>query len=121
MLKDDGTGRCMMQYTVTGRIRRIPLPKMGTSRKGIDWKIGSLVMEVTEDDVQGSAELYLVTFDEMLTEQIDVIGVGKDVKVTFHIETRSYYDSYKVSCILDAIEGLSEAENFLYNTKKKRE
>mgnify|MGYP002524082196 CR=1 FL=1 len=119
MLKTDSTGRSVLQYTVTGRIRRLPLPTSGTSKKGFEWKRGSVVIEVMEDGVEGSAELYLVTFDEFLIEELEMIGIGKNVKATFHIDVRSYYDSYNVSCILDAIEGLSESESFLYNTKKK--
>lgn len=119
MLKTDSTGRSVLQYTVTGRIRRLPLPKSGISKKGVEWKMGSAVIEVTEEGVDGSAELYLVTFDEFLIEQLELIGVGKNVKATFHIDVRSYYDSYNVSCILDAIEGCTDGENRLYNTKKK--
>lgn len=119
MLKTDSTGRSVLQYTVTGRIRRLPLPKTGTSRKGFEWKMGSAVLEVTEEGVEGSAELYLVTFDEFLIEELEMIGIGKNVKATFHIDVRSFYDSYNVSCILDAIEGCTDGENRLYNTKKK--
>lgn len=119
MLKTDSTGRSVLQYTVTGRIRRLPLPKSGISKKGIEWKMGSAVLEVMEEGVEGSAELYLVTFDEFLIEELDMIGIGKNVKATFHIDVRSYYDSYNVSCILDAIEGCTDGENRLYNTKKK--
>lgn len=119
MLKTDNTGRSVLQYTVTGKIRRIPLPKSGTSRKGFEWKMGSVVLEVTEEGVEGSAELYLVTFDEFLIEELEMIGIGKNVKATFHIDVRSYYDSYKVSLILDAIDGCTDGESFLYNVKKK--
>lgn len=119
MLKTDSTGRSVLQYTVTGRIRRLPLPKSGISKKGMEWKMGSAVLEAIEEGVEGSAELYLVTFDEFLIEELEMIGVGKNVKATFHIDVRSYYDSYNVSCILDAIEGCTEGESFLYNTKKK--
>lgn len=119
MLKTDSTGRSVLQYTVTGRIRRLPLPKSGVSKRGIEWKMGSAVIEVMEEGVDGSAELYLVSFDEFLIEQLELIGVGKNVKATFHIDVRSYYDSYNVSCILDAIEGCTDGENRLYNTKKK--
>ena len=119
MLKTDSTGRSVLQYTVTGRIRRIPLPKSGISKKGVAWQMGSVVLEVMEEGVDGSAELYMVTFDEYLIEELDMIGIGKNVKATFHIDVRSYYDSYNVSCILDAIEGCTDGESFLYNTKKK--
>lgn len=119
MLKTDSTGRSVLQYTVTGRIRRLPLPKSGVSKKGNEWKMGSVVLEVMEEGVEGSAELYLVTFDEFLIEELDMIGIGKNVKATFHIDVRSYYDSYNVSCILDAIEGCTDGESFLYKTKKK--
>lgn len=119
MLKADSTGRSVLQYTVTGRIRRLPLPKSGVSKKGVAWHMGSAVIEVMEEGVAGSAELYLVTFDDFLIEELEMIGVGKNVKATFHIDVRSYYESYNVSCILDAIEGMTMEESFLYNTKKK--
>lgn len=119
MLKTDSTGRSVLQYTVTGRIRRLPLPKSGISKKGVAWKMGSAVIEVMEEGVEGSAELYCVSFDEFLIEELEMLGVGKNVKATFHIDVRSYYDSYNVSCILDAIEGCTDGENRLYNTKKK--
>lgn len=119
MLKTDSTGRSVLQYTVTGRIRRLPLPKSGVSKRGIEWKMGAVVIEVMEEGVDGSAELYCVSFDEFLIEELEMIGVGKNVKATFHIDVRSYYDSYNVSCILDAIEGCTDGENRLYNTKKK--
>lgn len=119
MLKTDSTGRSVLQYTVTGRIRRLPLPKSGISKKGVAWKMGSVVLEVMEEGVEGSAELYCVSFDEFLIEELEMLGVGKNVKATFHIDVRSYYDSYNVSCILDAIEGCTAGEDRLYNTKKK--
>lgn len=119
MLKTDSTGRSVLQYTVTGKIRRLFEPKSGKSQRGFEWTLGKVVLEVSEDGVDGSAELYCVTFDNFLIEQLELIGVGKKVKATFHIDVRSYYDSYNVSCILDAIEGCTEAESFLYNTKKK--
>ena len=119
MLKTDSTGRSVLQYTVTGKIRRLPLPKSGISKKGIEWKMGSAGLEVMEEGVEGSAELYCVTFDEFLIEELELIGIGKNVKATFHIDVRSYYDSYNVSCILDAIEGMTDSESLLYNTKKQ--
>lgn len=119
MLKADSTGRSVLQYTVTGRIRRLPLPKSGISKKGVEWHMGSAVIEVMEEGVAGSAELYLVTFDDFLIEQLELIGVGKNVKATFHIDVRSYYESYNVSCILDAIEGMTMAESYIYNTTSK--
>lgn len=96
------------------------MERRGKSARGHEWVLGSVLLEVFDpEDRSGSARLVLVTFDEMLIEQMNTIGVGKDVKVRWHVDVRDSFDNYKVSLILDSIEGLSEAENFLYNTKKK--
>ena len=119
MLKVDDTGRGVLQYEVQGVIRRIPLERRGNTKKGVPWVLGSMLMEVGEEGVNGSAQLYLVTFDEYLIETINTIGVGKQVKVKFHVETRERYDSYSVSAILDEIEMLTEGENFVIGKGRK--
>lgn len=119
MLKIDETGRGVLQYEVQGVIRRIPLERRGNTKKGVPWVLGSMLMEVGEEGVNGSAQLYLVTFDEYLIETINTIGVGKPVKVKFHVETRERYDSYSVSAILDEIEMLTEGENFVIGKRRK--
>lgn len=121
MIKTDETGRSFLSYESTGRITRIPMEKRGKSAKNHEWVLGSILLEVfdPEDRKNGSARLCLITFDEMLIEQMNTIGVGKDVKVRWHVDVRDNFDNYKVSLVLDEIEGLSEGENFLYNTKKK--
>lgn len=121
MIKTDETGRSFLSYNSMGRIARIPMEKRGKSAKNHEWVLGSILLEVfdPEDRQNGSARLCLITFDEMLIEQMNTIGVGKDVKVRWHVDVRDNFDNYKVSLVLDSIEGLSESENFLYNTKKK--
>lgn len=120
MIKTDETGRSFLSYESTGRIARLPMERRGKSARGHEWVLGSILLEVfDEENRSGSARLCLVTFDEMLIEQMNTIGVGKDVKVRWHVDVRDNFDNYKVSLILDEIEGLSDGENFLYNTKKK--
>lgn len=117
MLKTDERGGAVLQYTVTGRIRRIPLPKCGTSKKG-EWRMASVFLECFEEGVNGSAQLYLVTFDDYLGETLENLGVGKDVKATFHIEVREKFDNCSISLMLDSIELLTAGENFILNGKK---
>ena len=119
MINTDETGRSFLSYESTGRIARIPMERRGKSARGHEWVLGSILLEVFDEERNGSARLVLVTFDEILIEQMNTIGVGKDVKVRWHVEVRDSFDNYKVSLVLDSIEGLSEGENFLYNTKKK--
>jgi len=123
MIKTDETGRSFLSYKSMGRIARIPMEKRGKSAKGHEWVLGSILIEVFDpDDRQnGSARLCLVTFDEMLIEQMNTIGVGKDVKVRWHVDVRDAFDNYKVSLVLDEIEFLTEGENFMLNKKKKEE
>ena len=119
MIKTDETGRSFLSYESTGRIARLPMERRGKSARGHEWVLGSILLEVFDEERNGSARLVLVTFDEILIEQMNTIGVGKDVKVRWHVDVRDNFDNYKVSLVLDSIEGLSESENFLYNTKKK--
>lgn len=85
--------------------------------------MGSILLEVfdPEDRQNGSARLCLITFDEMLIEQMNTIGVGKDVKVRWHVDVRDAFDNYKVSLILDEIEFLTEGENFVLGNGKRGE
>ena len=120
MIKTDETGRSFLSYESTGRIARLPMERRGKSARGHEWVLGSVLLEVYDEEKKnGSARLCLLTFDEILIEQMNTIGVGKDVKVRWHVDVRDNFDNYKVSLVLDSIEGLSESENFLYNTKKK--
>lgn len=121
MIASDGLGKCSLQYEVTGRIRRIMLPKSGVTKRGMPWSMGGMLMEVSESESEGSARLFLVTFDEYLIEQMELIGVGKDVRVMFHIDVKERYDNYSVSCILDSIGGITEGESFLYGQGKGKE
>ena len=119
MIKTDETGRHLMCFETNAIIRRLPMERRGTARSGREWVMGSVVIEAFEDAECESALLYLITWQEEMIETLNILGVGKKCKVKFHIECREYYDSYKTSLMLDSIEGLSESENFLYNTKKK--
>ena len=118
MLKDDGTGRLLMQQTVSGVTRRIPLEKTGVSKKGVEWTLGGVLIEASEEGFNGSVPLFFSTFDSELIEVINRIGIGKEVVVTFHIESSAYYDNYRTNLVLDSIEGKTENENFLYGIKK---
>ena len=119
MIKTDETGRSFLSYESTGRIARIPMERRGKSARGHEWVLGSILLEVFDEERNGSARLVLTTFDEMLIEQMNTIGVGKDVKVRWHVDVRDNFDNYKVSLMLDSIDGISDGESFLYNTKKK--
>ena len=121
MIKDDGNGRYVLQYEIEGVIRRLPLEKRGTSKAGREWVMGQVLLEVSEEGVDGSAQLHLITWSEEMVEMLNRIGVGKDVVVTFHIECSAYYDNYRTNLVLDSIEGKNEAENFLYGINKKGE
>lgn len=123
MIKTDETGRSFLSYESTGRIARIPMERRGKSARGHEWVLGSVLLEVfdPEDRKNGSARLCLMSFDEMLIEQMNTIGVGKDVKVRWHVDVRDNFDNYKVSLVLDEIEFLTEGENFMLNKKKKEE
>ena len=118
MIKTDSTGNSVLSYEITGKIARIPLEKRGVSKRGVEWVLGSCLLEVYDENGDGSARLFAVTFDDELIETLNVIGVGKIVKVRFHIDVRDYFDSYKTSIILDSIEGLTDAETYIY--KKNR-
>ena len=119
MIKEGKDGRLLMQQTVSGVVRRIPLEKTGISKKGVEWTLGGVLIEASEEGFDGSVPLFFSTFDSELIELINRIGVGKDVVVTFHIECSAYYDNYRTNLVLDSIEGKSDAENFIYGIKKK--
>ena len=121
MIKDDGNGRLLMQQTVSGVVRRIPLTRNGISKRGVEWELGGVLIEASEEGFNGSVPLFLSTFDTELIELINRIGVGKEVVVTFHIECSAYYDNYRTNLVLDSIEGKNENENFLYGINKKGE
>lgn len=121
MIKDDGTGRLLMQHTVSGVVRRIPLERNGVSKKGVEWTLGGVLVECTEEGFNGSVPLFFSTFDTELIELINRMGVGKEVVVTFHIECSAYYDNYRTNLVLDSIEGKNENENFFLGISKKGE
>ena len=121
MIKDDGNGRLLMQHTVSGVVRRIPLERTGTSKRGVEWTLGGVLIEASEEGFNGSVPLFFSTFDPELIELINRIGVGKEVVVTFHIECSAYYDNYRTNLVLDSIEGRNSSENFIYGITKKGE
>lgn len=118
MIQTDETGNSVLSYEVTGKITRIPLERRGTTKKGIEWVLGSCLLEVYDEEKRNSARLFLVTFNEELIETLNVLGVGKNVKARYHIDVRDRYDGYSVSLILDGIEMLTESENFLIGNRK---
>ena len=118
MIKDDRNGRYVLQYEVEGVIRRLPLERRGVSKAGREWTMGQVLLEVSEEGVDGSAQLHLITWSEEMVEMLNRIGVGKRVKSTFHVECKEYFDNYKTSLILDGIEMLSDGENYLIGKKK---
>ena len=118
MINVDSTGKGVLQFVSEGVIRRIPLERTGMTKHGIPWTIGGCLLEVGEEGVEGSAMLYLVTFDTEKIETINMLGVGKKVRVKYHIETKDYFDGYRVSVILDEICLPTEAENFLVGNRK---
>lgn len=120
MINTDSTGRPLLQYDIVGEIRRIPIERRGTSASGHEWVLGGVLLEVFEEGGNGgSVPLYLTTWQEDIVETVNRIGVGKRVRVRYHIETREYHDSYRVSAIVDSIGGMDEGEDFLYGTKRK--
>lgn len=119
MIKTDETGRSFLSFENTGRIARIPMERRGKSARGHEWVLGSILLEVFDEERNGSARLVLMTFDEMLIEQMNTIGVGKDVKVRWHVDVRDNFDNYKTSLMLDSIEGMTMAESYIYNIKSK--
>jgi len=120
MIREEN-GKSVLSYEISGIIRRIPLEKRGVARTGREWVLGSVLLEVTEDGAESSAQLFLNTWDEIMVETLNRIGVGKQVRVRYHIECREYFDSYKTNLILDSIQGLSENEDFIYGINKKGE
>ena len=121
MIKEGKNGMLMMQHTVSGVVRRIPLTRNGISKRGVEWELGGVLIEASEEGFNGSVPLFFSTFDTELIELINRIGVGKEVVVTFHIECSAYYDNYRTNLVLDSIEGKNEAENFIYGINKKGE
>lgn len=119
MIKQDNIGKYLLTYENNAVIRRIPLPKMGVSKTGKEWNMGSVLLEAYDEDESASAELFLIYWNnELMTEQIERLGCGKRVKVKWHIETKAYFDNYQTSLVLDEIDMLTDGENFLIGKKK---
>ena len=118
MIKEEN-GKRILQYEVNAITRRIPIEKRGISQNGKEWLLATLFVEVYEGNEMDSVELMLTTFSEEMYETVTRIGVGKDVKIKFHIDTWQRNGRYSISCVLDSIEGKNEAENFIYGINSK--
>lgn len=121
MIEKDNTGKYLLTFTTNATIRRLPIPRYGTAKSGKEWSMGSVLVEAYEEDESASAQLYLITWDSLMIEQLERLGVGKKVVIQFHIECSAYYDNYRTNLVLDSIEGKTENENFLYGITKKGE
>ena len=104
MITEDNTGKRVLSFECTGVIRRIPIEKRGTSKRGIEWTLGGVLLEVSEDGVEGSAPLYLTAWGDEFVEEINNLGVGKKVDVKYHIETKEAYDRFRTDVVLDSIQ-----------------
>lgn len=118
MIEKQQDGRYVLRYETCGIIRRIPIERRGVSKRGNEWVRGGVLLEVAEDGCEGSAQLFLTTWQEEMIETINRIGVGKNIKVKFHIECREYYDNYQCNILLDDIQMSTEGENFLIGKKQ---
>ena len=114
MLETDRTGKTLLTFEATGRISRIPIERRGTSSGGHEWVLGGVALEVFEEGVEGSAQLYITTWDEEKIELINRIGVGKNVKVKYRLETREKFNKLQTDVLLVDIAGMSDDEDFLY-------
>lgn len=119
MLEQDSTGKYLLSFENDAVIRRIPMERRGMTKRGVEWTLGGCLVEIYEEGQNGSAQLYLVTFVPELIERINVIGVGKNVKIRWHVESREKYDSYSVSAVIDDIELMTDGENFLIGWGKR--
>lgn len=118
MIEKQQDGKYLMTFETNAVIRRIPMPRYGTSKSGKDWSLGSVLVEAYDEDESASAQLFLITWDELMIEQIERLGVGKKVSIRYHIDVREKFDSYNVSLVIDDIEMLSDGENYLIGKKK---
>lgn len=118
MIKTDSLGKYVMALETDAVIRRIPIPKCGTSPRGVEWALGSLIVEAYDEDETKSAELCFNSFDPEMIELFERIGVGKRVHICYHISCRRVYDNYHISLMVDSISGMNENEDYVYGTKK---
>lgn len=118
MIEKQQDGRYLLSFECNAIIRRVPIPRYGTSKSGRDWSLGSVLVEAYEEDESASAQLFLITWDELMIEQIERLGVGKKVKIKYHLEVKERFDSYNLSAIIDDISLATENENFLIGKKK---
>lgn len=117
MLKDDGTEQYLISGKLTGVIRRIPMVRHG--QKGSrEWSLGQVVLEAVDEETGLSERVHLITFEEEMIETLMRIGEGKRVRIAYHYNMREDYDFYRDSLVLDSIEGMTEAETYIYNQKE---
>jgi len=119
MIKTDETGRSTLSFESVGVIRRLPVTCYGTSKRGHEWSMQNVQLEVTEEGAEGSATIWLIAWDEELIETLNRIGINKKVKVEYHIDSRDYLDGGRTSLTIDKINGMTDAEDFLYGINKK--
>lgn len=117
MLKTDETGRSVLGFEADGIIRRIPIERRGVSKNGREWVLGGVLLEVYDANSEGSAQLYLITWEDTMIEMISRFGVGKKVHVRFHIESREKYDRFDTSVVIDDIMATTDKENFVCGIK----
>ena len=112
----------LLTFEVTGLIREIPLEARGISKNGVPWTRGGIYLEVFDEFSEGgSVPLYLTVWGDELVEHINTIGVGKKVRVKFHITSRrSPYGQFSTNVNLETINGMTENEDFVYGTNKKK-
>lgn len=121
MIKTDETGRCTLSFECVGVIRRLPVTRYGTSKHGHEWSMQNVQIEVTEEGAEGSVAIWLTAWDEELIETLNRIGINKKVKVEYHIDSRDYLDGGRTSLTIDKINGMTDAEDFLFGITKKGE
>lgn len=118
MIEKKEDGRYLLSFETNAVIRRIPLPRSGVAKNGRPWTLGGALVEAYDENENESAQLYVITWDALMVEQIERLGVGKRVRMKCHVDTHEKYDNYNVSVILDEISLPTDGENFLVGKKK---
>ena len=118
MIRTNAVGKYVLTYEATGVIRRLPVESRGTSRRGTEWMHGNVWLEVFEEGVDGSVPLCLSTWDEEMWETLNRIGIGKKIRVKYHVECSEYYDGARISFLIDEVGGMSDGEDYIYGTRK---
>lgn len=120
MIEQNEKGKRILSFETNAIIRRIPISQFGTRKDGSEWRKDSVLLEAYDEDESASAEMFLIYWDnELLAETIERLGVGKKVRVKYHLSFTPHFDNYYQSVILDDVQMLTEKENFLIGKKKK--